>query len=143
MQFKGQSAKDAWVGDESIRRWFEIVIDAAFLPHQHRAYICKSCWQTFSTEEELWTLQCHVEAHERWGDVPYDSRRPSPILTGEQLVNLHQLLFERFDAVSPEAGAWKFQCKACKKKFPHRSDHRELLGHFRSCEAIEKKGSIQ
>lgn len=143
MQFRGPSARDAWIGNEKIRQWFEVAIDTAVEPHQQRAYVCKSCWQTFNADEELWTLQCHVEAHERWGNVPYDSRRPSAIMTGEQLVNLHQLLFERFDAVTPEAGAWKFQCKACMKRFPHRSDHRELLGHYRSCEASGVKGPIQ
>jgi hypothetical protein len=143
VQFRGPIARGAWIGDEKVRQWFEIVMDAAVDPHQQRAYICKSCWQMFTADEELWTLQYHVEAHEHWGDHPYDSRRPSRILTGEELVALHKLLFEQFDAVLPEAGTWKFQCKACKKRFPHRSDHRELLGHFRSCEAGGVKGPVQ
>lgn len=143
MEFKHPSAKNAWVGDGKIRQWFEVVIDAASEPHEHRAYICKNCWQLFRSDEDLWTLQCHMDAHERWGDLPYDARRPSPILTGEQLVNLHKLLFERFEAVIPEAGTWKFECKACKRRFPHRSDHRELLGHYRSCEAFKKEGPVQ
>ncbi len=143
MEFRRPSAKDAWVGDQKIRRWFEVVIDAAPDPHEHRAYICKNCWQIFGADDDLWALEYHVEAHERWCDTPYDSPRPSPILTGEQLVNLHKLLFEGFDAVTPEAGTWKFECKACKKRFPHRSDHRELLGHYRSCEAFGAKGPIQ
>jgi hypothetical protein len=144
MQFREPTARDAWIGNEMIRRWFEIVIDAAVEPRQHRAYVCKGCWHTFDADEELCTLQCHVEEHERWGAVPYGSNRMAPIIMpGEQMVNLHQLLFERFDAVTPEAGTWKFQCKACKKRFPHRSDLGELLGHFRSCEALEVQGPIQ
>jgi hypothetical protein len=143
MEFKRPSAKNAWVGDAKIRHWFEIVMDASSEPHEHRGYICKNCWQSFHADGDLWTLQCHIEAHERWNDKPYDSRRPSPILTGEQLVDLHKLLLERFDAIIPEAGTWKFECKACKRRFPHRSDHRELLGHYRSCEAFRKEGLVQ
>ena len=139
----GQSARDAWVSNEIIRQWFEIVIGAAFDPHQHRAYICKSCWQIFNADEELWTLQDHIEAHGRWGGLPYDSPRPPRSLTGEQLVSFHQMLIERFDTVIPEAGTWKFECKACKKRFPHRTDYRALVGHFSSCEALEMKGPIQ
>lgn len=144
MQLRGPSARDAWIDNEKIRQWFEIVMDAAVEPHQQRAYVCKSCWHTFDADAELWSLQCHVEDHERWGAVPYGSKRTSPIImTGEQMANLHRLLFERFDAVTPEAGTWKFQCKVCKRRFPHRSDLGELLGHFRSCEATETNGLIQ
>ena len=65
MEFRGPSAKDAWVGDQKIRHWFEIVIDTARDPHEHRAYICKNCWQMFDADDDLWALGCHVEAHER------------------------------------------------------------------------------
>jgi len=74
-------ARDAWVNDERIRRWFEIVVDAAVEPHQHRACICKGCWLTFSADEKLWTLKNHMEDHERGNDQPYSSSRPDRNLT--------------------------------------------------------------
>jgi hypothetical protein len=136
-------ARDAWVNDERIRRWFEIVVDAAVEPHQHRACICKGCWLTFSADEKLWTLKNHMEDHERGNDQPYSSSRPDRNLTGEQVVSLHRLLFERFDAVIPEAGTWKFECKACKRRFPHRTVLPVLLLHERSCEAAAVSGLVQ
>lgn len=143
MRFVTPRGTNAWMNDEKIRRWFEIVIDASSEPHQQRAYICKSCWQMFGCGERLWDIKVHIDAHERLGELPYTSSRPPQILTGEQVVRLYKLLFEYFDAVNPEVGTWKFECKACKKRFPHRSDHLELLGHYRTCETVIRNMPIQ
>ena len=137
------SGQNAWIGDEEIRRWFEVVMDTASEPHEHRAYICKSCWQVFGSGERLWDIKVHVHAHERLGELPYASSRPPRILTGSQIISLHKLLLDRFEIVNPEVGTWKFECKACKRRFPHRSDHLELLGHHRFCEAHLENASIQ
>jgi len=143
MQFSGPIAKDAWKSDESLRYWFEIAIDFAFNPEQHRAYICKNCWQIFSADEDLWTVQNHLLTHEKHGDKPYDEFRPSRVLTGEQLMHLYMKLLEGFETVLPGAGTWKFRCRTCQKRFPHRTDHLELLGHFRTCDGGRQNGLIQ
>jgi len=144
MEIRGPGALDAWVGNEKIRRWFEIVVDTAVEPHQQRAYICKGCWHTFDASIEVWRLEIHAEGHGDSGVSPYGSKRAIPlVMSGEQLVNMHQLLFERFNVVTPEVGAWKFQCKNCRERLPHRSSVAELLGHFQDCKGTEPKGPIQ
>ena len=143
MEYPFPTARDAWVNDKAIRRWFEIVIDAESAPHQHRAYICKCCWRKFYANQRLLDIEYHIETHERRGDLPYSSQCPSQILTGEQVMEINKQLLERFDTIIPEAGTWKFQCKACLRRFLHRSDYRELLEHYDSCRASKATGPIQ
>jgi hypothetical protein len=54
-------------------------------------------------------------------------------MTGEQVFNFHSMLMERFDVVTPEAGTWKFECKHCKKRLPHRTAFAGLMGHSLGC----------
>jgi len=131
------SGLDAWKDNETLRLWFEIVFDTTFSPPKHSGYLCKCCWEQFAAAENLMKLLAHAGSHESRGDVRYSSKRPLPI-TGEQVLDLYRSTLEHFEAVTPEVGTWKFQCRTCKELLPHRTTHKDLLDHSRVCEEKTK-----
>lgn len=126
------SGHNAWKDSERIRTWFEVVFDMTETPPRHTAYVCKCCWEQMPASEDLIGLMAHAEWHESHGESPYSSRRASPI-TGEQIYDLYGQINLLFEAMMPEAGTWKFQCRKCKKRLPHRSTHKDLMLHARVC----------
>lgn len=133
------SGYDAWKHNATLRQWFEVVLDTAASPPEHSAYMCKCCWEQFPASTELMKLIAHAGRHESQMESPYSSSRPSPI-TGEQVFDLYHGISDKFEAVTPEVGTWKFQCRSCKKLLPHRTTHRELMGHARMCGVADSRG---
>jgi hypothetical protein len=126
------SAYNAWKDNETLRQWFEVIFDTSVNPPEHSGYVCKGCWEQFEARTNAMRLIAHSGWHESQGDLPYSTPRPSAI-TGEQVFNLYSGIREYFDAVMPEAGTWKFECRSCKKLLPHRTAHRDLMEHARTC----------
>jgi hypothetical protein len=126
------SGRNAWKQSEEIRRWYEVTFDTVPDESTHSGYVCKCCWEQFEAHTSPISLLGHATLHERRGERPYSRRRPASI-TGEQIVELHKSLVEAFQVVMPDAGTWKFECRRCKRKLPHRSTHRELLQHAAIC----------
>jgi hypothetical protein len=133
------SGYDAWKYNETLRQCFEVVSDTAASPPEHSAYVCKCCWEQFPASTELMKLIAHAGGHESQGELPYSSARPSPI-TGEQVFDLYHGISEHFEAVTPEVGTWKFQCRRCKKLLPHRTAHKDLMWHARTCPLADSRG---
>jgi hypothetical protein len=134
--------KDAWKHDAQIREWFEVVFDTAVDPHIHTAYICKSCGQPFQARTSPFELLRHAKGHSGRRETP-DSGVRMTALSGEKIVELHQLLMQEFEIVAPEAETWKFQCRRCNKRLPHRTNYRDLLGHSLVCPAAVSSASVQ
>ena len=128
------SAHEAWKNSDEIREYFEATFDMSIEPSQHVGFVCKCCWELFDSGESKIRLAGHALGHSERRDVPYSRRRPTPI-TGEQVCDFHSQLMERFDIVTPEVGTWKFECKICKKRLPHRTPVRGLIGHIFGCGA--------
>lgn len=132
------NAREAWKRSEEIRNCFEVTFDMSVEPPKHMGFVCKCCWEQFDAAESLIRMSGHALGHSDRRDVPYSGVRPTPI-TGEQVCSLHSQLMERFDIVTPEVGTWKFECKACKKRLPHRTPVGGLMGHNAGCsEAFEQ-----
>ena len=133
------SAHEAWKYNEEIRQYFEASFDMNVEPPKHVGFVCKCCWETFDAGESPIGLAGHALGHSQRSDIPYSRKRPSPI-TGEQVCDFHSQLMERFNMVLPEAGTWKFECKICMKRLPHRSSFIALLAHSEVCrEELEAK----
>jgi hypothetical protein len=136
------SGKDAWKHDSKIRECFEVVFNTAVDPHCHTAYVCKSCWRQFEARTSPIELAGHALLHSSRSEPPYSSSRLTT-LSGEKIVEIHRLLIKGFEVVTPEAGTWKFECRRCNKRFPHRTDYLDLLGHSLVCRAAVSSGSVQ
>ncbi len=136
------SGEDAWKYDVEIREWFEVVFNTAVDPHVHTAYICKSCWRQFEASTSPITLRGHILLHSGQREAPYSSGRLTA-LSGEKIVELHRLLTLEFEIVTPEAGTWKFQCRRCNRRLPHRTDYLDLLSHSLACPVAVSSGSVQ
>ena len=126
------SGKDAWKSSQPIREWFEVVFDTNVNPSEHTAYVCKSCWEQFDARTSPINLEGHALGHSSRAEKQYSRARVTS-LSGEAIVEFHGQLLDHFDIVTPEAGTWKFECKACKKRIPHRMTLRELLEHGVNC----------
>jgi hypothetical protein len=126
------SAYNAWKENETLRQWFEVIFDTFVNPPEHSGYVCKGCWEQFEARTNAMRLIAHSGWHESQGELPYSTARPFAI-TGEQVFDLYSGIREYFDAVTPAAGTWKFQCRSCKKLLPHRTTHRDLMEHARTC----------
>lgn len=129
MQF---NAFQAWKHDEEIRKYFEAIFDMNVEPPAHTGFVCKCCREQFDCTESPVRLSGHALLHSERRDAPYSTARPLPI-TGEQVHQLYSMLKERFDAVTPEVGTWKFECKFCKNRLPHRTAVAGLMGHSEYC----------
>jgi hypothetical protein len=67
---------------------------------------------------------------------------PGPTaITGEQVVDLHRTLVDRFEIVTPEVGTWKFECRRCRRRFPHRTPHKELIAHAAVCSMTSQENA--
>lgn len=126
------TAYNAWRHDERLRKWFEVVFDAAGGAFEHVAYLCKCCWEQLPAESDALSVSGHALSHESCGESPYSSPRPSPI-TGEQVLQMYRDISEHFEANKPEVGTWKLQCRRCAKLLPHRSTYQELMQHAKTC----------
>lgn len=126
------NAWEAWKRSEEIRTYFEATFDMSVEPPKHTGFVCKCCWEQFDYQESLIRLGGHALGHSEKHDIPYSRARPTPI-TGEQVYALHSQLLERFNVVTPEVGTWKFECKICKKRLPHRTSVGGLMGHSLGC----------
>lgn len=127
------SGTDAWRGSPTIRDWFEVVFDVTTTPHSNTAYICKCCWQQFRAGgTDPFRLEGHALLHTERGERPYATDRLS-FLSGEHILESHRLVNEHFAVVTPEVGTWKFECRCCRRRFPHRSDCRDLIHHGLEC----------
>jgi hypothetical protein len=133
------SGYDAYKYSAAIRQWFEVVFDTTASPPEHSGYVCKCCWEQFPAATGLMNLIAHAESHESQRESPYASPRPSP-LTGEQVLDLYHGISEHYEAVTPEVGTWKFQCRKCKKLLPHRTARRDLTRHAQTCAAADSPG---
>lgn len=133
------SAYNAWKDSETLRRWFEVVLDTSVNPPEHSGYVCKCCWEQFQARTDAMRLIAHSGWHESQKESPYSTPRPSPI-TGEQIFDLYCGISEHFEAVTPEVGTWKFQCRSCKKLLPHRTAHKDLMEHARTCTVADSPG---
>lgn len=130
---------DAWKHNETLRQWFEVVLDTTATPPEHTAYVCKSCWEQFPANTDVLGLLGHATRHDTEVEPPYSSSRPTPV-SGEQVFEMYRAISERFEAVTPEVGAWKFECKVCKVLLPHRSTHRDLMEHAKFCAFTNSSG---
>ncbi len=126
------NAWEAWKHSEEIRKCFEATFDMSVEPPKHTGFVCKCCWGQFDVAESPIRLGGHALGHSEKRDVPYSRARPSA-MTGEQVYALHSQLMERFNVVFPEVGTWKFECKCCKKRLPHRTSVGGLMGHSIGC----------
>ena len=133
------SGYNAWKENGTLRQWFEVVFETTASPPEHSAYVCKCCWEQFPARTELMKLLAHAGDHESQGDSPYLSKRPSAI-TGEIIFDLYSSISEHFEAVTPEVGTWKLQCRKCKKLLPHRTAHKDLMLHARTCAVADSHG---
>jgi hypothetical protein len=125
-------AHEAWKHSEEIHNYFEATFDMSVEPPKHMGFVCKCCWEQFDCQMSAISLAGHALVHSEKHDAPYSRVRPTPI-TGEQVRAFHSMLIERFDVVIPEVGTWKFECKICKKRLPHRTSVGGLIGHSFGC----------
>jgi hypothetical protein len=127
------SGVNAWKYDQHLADSFEIGFDVSVEPYRHTAYICKVCFRQFSANESLLTLHGHSLLHSAATIAAMPSPLQRGVLSGEHIVELYTTLVQYFDSVTPDAGTWKFECRHCKKRLPHRSDFDDLLRHARAC----------
>lgn len=132
------SSLNAWKYDQKLVDSFEIGFDVSVEPYRHTAYICKVCFRQFSANVGLLSLHGHALLHlnERVAATTTPAERG--LVSGERIVELYTTLVQYFDSVTPEAGTWKFECRHCKKRLPHRSDFDDLLRHARACFGEQK-----
>jgi len=124
-----------------VREYLEVVFDTAQQEAKVTAFICKVCWKQFDTQTNALSLLGHVEYHRSRQQKPYHSHRRL-FLSGEDILERRDALIKYFEVFTPEAGTWKFRCRTCDKRFPHRTDYDELLQHGVECEEA-RAGRVQ
>ncbi len=139
MQFKPQVILDS---DPWIRDYIEVVCDTTPTTQSIVAFICKVCWKQFENSGSAFSLLAHAEMHKARQERPYQTRRQL-FFSGEDILERSRILTEQFAVVTPEVGAWKFQCRTCSKIFPHRTDCDELIEHGTRCQLTRMAATTQ
>jgi hypothetical protein len=122
----------AWKSHEEIRQCFKVLFDMSSEPPRETGYVCKFCSQWFDSGDGLFELTNHAAMHRMNYNFPYATPRFAAI-TGEQVFDLHAQIAEAFEFAYPVVGTWKFDCKSCGRRFPHRTSACELAIHAKHC----------
>jgi hypothetical protein len=122
---------EPWVKD-----YLEVIQDLAASRPKTVGFICKVCWKHYGSSTDAIGLLGHVANHKAQQHQPYLTPRKL-VVTGEEIIQKQEILTDSFKIVTPEASTWKFQCRACQRVFPHRTECDELIRHGLNCRAMK------